>query len=121
MRLIFILAALVVCFTISFTQNLSNQISNHNYSLEPSSETPDQSNLNPGGNELGIQWKVSVSDSNGNGPIELARVVLKRNGKFISEEATTPTGQARFRTLHQVIMSCKLGLSVTEHLQILLS
>ena len=99
MRLIFILLILVVFFTISFTQNLSNQISNHNYSSEPSSETPDQSNLNPGGNERGIQWKVTVSDSNGNGPIELARVVLKRNGKFISEEATTPTGQARFRDI----------------------
>ena len=97
MRLIIILTTLVVFFTFTFSQNLSNPIAYHNYLLKPSSEEPDKSNLDPSGNERGIQWKVTVIDSSGNGPIELARVVLKRNGKFISEEVTTPAGQARFR------------------------
>jgi TonB dependent receptor len=99
MRLFLILTTLVVFFTFSFAQNSSNQIAYHNYLLKPSSEEPDKSNLDPGGTDRGIQWKVIVNDSSGNGPIELARVVLKRNGKFISEEVTTPTGQARFRDI----------------------
>ncbi len=99
MRLIIILTTLVVFFTFSFAQNLSNQIAYHNYLSEPLSEAPEKPNLDPSGNERGIQWKVTVNDSNGNGPIELARVVLKRNGKFVSEEVTAPTGQARFRDI----------------------
>ncbi len=99
MRLIFILTTMVVFVTFSFAQYSSRPKTNHSYIMNPSSEAPEKSNLNPIGNERGIQWRVTVSDSNGNGPIELARVVLKRNGKFISEEATTPTGQARFRDI----------------------
>ncbi|MFZ1979311.1 MAG: TonB-dependent receptor, partial [Bacteroidota bacterium] len=99
MRLIIILTTLLVFFNFSFAQNLSNPIAHYNYILKPSSEAPDKSDINSSGNERGIQWKVAVSDSSGNTPIELARVVLKRNGKFISEEVTSPAGQARFRDI----------------------
>ncbi len=99
MRIFFVITTLLVLFNFSFAQNSSNQIAYHNYLSNPSSEELEKSNLDPSGTERGIQWKVIVNDSSGNGPIELARVVLKRNGKFISEQVTTPSGQARFRDI----------------------
>jgi len=99
MRLFYILTTLLVLYNFSFAQNSSNQIAYYNYLSKPFFEALEKPNLDPSGNERGIQWKVVVNDSNGNGPIELARVVLKRNGKFISEEVTTPAGQARFRDI----------------------
>ena len=44
-----------------------------------------------------VQLRISVSDASDKTPIELAHVVLRRGGKFISDEATNPAGQARFR------------------------
>lgn len=48
------------------------------------------------GTDRGVHLKVSVYDVDGKVPIELARIVLTRNGKFVSETATNPAGQARF-------------------------
>jgi hypothetical protein len=46
--------------------------------------------------DRGVHLKVSVYDADGRVPIELARIVLTRNGKFVAEAATNPAGQARF-------------------------
>ena len=49
-----------------------------------------------GGSERGVHFRVSVFDADGKVPIELARIVLTRNGKFVSQTATNPVGLARF-------------------------
>ncbi len=49
-----------------------------------------------GGTERGVHFRVSVFDADGKVPIELARIVITRNGKFVSQTATNPVGLARF-------------------------
>ncbi|HMD14856.1 MAG TPA: carboxypeptidase regulatory-like domain-containing protein, partial [Bacteroidota bacterium] len=46
-----------------------------------------------------VQLKVTVFDSLEKVPIELARVMLQRNGTLIVQDATNVTGQVRFRGL----------------------
>src|SRR5208283_1507514 len=46
-----------------------------------------------------LQLRVSVNDADGNVPIEMARVALSRNGKYITYTVTNPAGQARFRDI----------------------
>ncbi len=46
-----------------------------------------------------VQLKVSVLDAAENIPIELARVMIQRNGIVIAQEATNTAGQIRFRNL----------------------
>jgi hypothetical protein len=48
------------------------------------------------GTDRGVHIRISVFDADGKVPIELARIVLTRNGKFVGEAATNPAGQARF-------------------------
>ena len=50
-------------------------------------------------NEKGIQVRFSVYDAAEKLPIELARVVLRRDGKLIMQDATNTAGQLRFRDI----------------------
>jgi len=47
----------------------------------------------------GIQLRVIVYDAEAQLPIELARVALRREGRFIIQDATNPAGQVRFRDI----------------------
>ena len=47
----------------------------------------------------GVQVRITVIDTDGKLPIELAHVVLRRNGKFVAQDATNPAGLIRFRDL----------------------
>jgi len=47
----------------------------------------------------GVQARVLVIDADQKFPIELARVVLRRNGRFVAQDATNPAGLVRFRDL----------------------
>ena len=49
--------------------------------------------------DQGLQLRISVSDAEEKLPLELARVVLKRSGKIIAQDATNPAGQIRFRDI----------------------
>ena len=53
----------------------------------------------PSADEDRVQFRVSVNDADGNVPIELARVALSRNGRYIADAVTNPAGQARFRDI----------------------
>jgi hypothetical protein len=53
----------------------------------------------PSGGDPHVQFKVTVFDAEGKVPIELARVALQRNGRFLAQDATNPAGQVRFRDL----------------------
>ena len=55
-----------------------------------------------------VQLRVSVNDADGNVPIELARVALSRDGRYIADAVTNPAGQARFRDI-------KAGATVSLH------
>ena len=47
----------------------------------------------------GVQARILVIDADQKFPIELARVVLRRNGRFVTQDATNPAGLVRFRDL----------------------
>jgi hypothetical protein len=47
----------------------------------------------------GVQTRILVIDADQKLPIELAHVVLRRNGRFITQDATNPAGLVRFRDL----------------------
>lgn len=47
----------------------------------------------------GVQLKVIVRDAKEDLPVELARVVLRRNSRMIAQDATNPAGQIRFRDI----------------------
>ncbi len=49
--------------------------------------------------EQGVQLRVTVYDAQAKLPIELARVALRREGRFIIQNATNPAGQVRFRDI----------------------
>ena len=51
------------------------------------------------GSERKVQLRITVHEAGNNVPIEQAHIVLRRNGKFIAEDATNPAGQARFRDI----------------------
>jgi len=55
----------------------------------------------PGGAaaEHGVQARFTVLDAQSKLPIELAHVVIRRNGKFVAQDATNPAGLIRFRDL----------------------
>ncbi|MGA9363957.1 MAG: TonB-dependent receptor [Bacteroidota bacterium] len=53
----------------------------------------------PPASDPGVQFRVTVSDAEENIPIELARVVLRKNDKFLAQDATNPAGQVRFRDI----------------------
>jgi hypothetical protein len=44
-----------------------------------------------------VQLRFTVYDAKEKVPVELAHVVLRRDGRFVSDNATNPAGQARFR------------------------
>ena len=46
-----------------------------------------------------VQYRVSVSDSDGHIPIELARVALSQDGRYVADAVTNPAGIARFRDI----------------------
>ena len=54
---------------------------------------------NPRAATGGMQVRILVTDADQKFPIELARVVLRRNGRFIAQDATNPAGLVRFRDL----------------------
>ena len=47
----------------------------------------------------GVQARILVIDADQKLPIELANVVLRRNGRLITQDATNPAGLIRFRDL----------------------
>ena len=53
----------------------------------------------PAANDDRLQFRVSVNDADGNVPIELARVALSIDGRYIANTVTNPAGQARFRDI----------------------
>jgi len=53
----------------------------------------------PASDEDRLQFRVSVNDADGNVPIELARVALSKDGKYLANTVTNPAGQARFRDI----------------------
>ncbi len=53
----------------------------------------------PAADEGRVQFRVSVNDTDGSTPIELARVALSQNGRYITYTVTNPAGQARFRDI----------------------
>ena len=53
----------------------------------------------PATDENRLQFRVSVNDADGNVPIELARVALSKDGRYIADAVTNPAGQARFRDI----------------------
>ncbi|HTR82330.1 MAG TPA: TonB-dependent receptor [Bacteroidota bacterium] len=53
----------------------------------------------PPSDENRTQFRVSVFDADGNLPIELARVALSKNGRYLVNAVTNPAGQARFRDI----------------------
>jgi hypothetical protein len=53
----------------------------------------------PPASNPGVQFRVTVSDADEKVPIELARVVLRKNDKFLAQDATNPAGQVRFRDI----------------------
>jgi hypothetical protein len=51
------------------------------------------------GKKEGVQFRVSVYDADEKIPIELARVVLRKDGRLIAQDATNPAGQIRFHDI----------------------
>jgi outer membrane receptor protein involved in Fe transport len=62
-------------------------------------ELPDNDADAPAADEDRLQFRVSVNDADGNVPIELARVALSKDGRYIANTVTNPAGQARFRDI----------------------
>jgi outer membrane receptor protein involved in Fe transport len=62
-------------------------------------ELPDNDADVPAPDEDRLQFRVSVNDADGNVPIELARVALSKDGRYIANTVTNPAGQARFRDI----------------------
>ena len=62
-------------------------------------ELPDIAADVPAADEDRLQFRVSVNDADGNVPIELARVALSKDGRYIANTVTNPAGQARFRDI----------------------
>ena len=93
MRSIFILSFLVICTGCIFGQN-ATQVSDET-SGGNSATAVDQ----PASDEDRLQFRVSVNDADGNVPMELARVALSINGRYIADAVTNPAGQARFRDI----------------------
>ena len=95
MRSIIVTLLFFTVFIISNAQQSLNQ--NIQPDRQISSAIPnDDSPSASSGTDRGVHIRVSVFDADGKVPIELARIVLKRNGKFVGEAATNPAGQARF-------------------------
>jgi len=53
----------------------------------------------PAPTEHGVQARFTVLDADGKIPMELAHVVLRRDGKFVAQNATNPAGLIRFRDI----------------------
>lgn len=53
----------------------------------------------PASEQGGVQFRVSVYDADEKIPIELARVVLRRDGRLVAQDATNPAGQIRFHDI----------------------
>jgi len=49
----------------------------------------------------GLEVRVSVIDARENVPVELAHIVLRREGRVFAEDATNPAGQVRFHNLEE--------------------
>ncbi len=49
--------------------------------------------------DQGLQLRITVSDAEEKLPVELARVVLRKAGKLVAQDATNPAGQIRFRDI----------------------
>ncbi len=93
MRSIVILSFLLLCRGCIFGQN-SSQVSD-----ETSSGNSPTAVDQPAADEDRLQFRVSVNDADGNVPIELARVALSMNGRYVADAVTNPAGQARFRDI----------------------
>ncbi len=65
----------------------------------PGADGPDDPTDEPSSDEGRVQLRVSVNDADGNAPIELARVALSQNGRYVTYAVTNPAGQARFRDI----------------------
>ncbi len=65
----------------------------------PSTDESDNDADVPAADEDRLQLRVSVNDADGNVPIELARVALSKDGRYIADAVTNPAGQARFRDI----------------------
>ncbi len=47
----------------------------------------------------GVQARITVIDADGKIPMEMAHVVLRRDGRFVAQDATNPAGLIRFRDI----------------------
>ena len=117
MRSILILLIFSICSSFLFGQNTSkadngaasgaSQPSGNTLPGEKSGlakETPGKVSTDndadaPAADEDRLQFRVSVNDADGNVPIELARVALSKDGRYIADAVTNPAGQARFRDI----------------------
>ncbi|HVN47938.1 MAG TPA: TonB-dependent receptor, partial [Bacteroidota bacterium] len=98
MRSIIVLLLFLIVFVRSMSHPMPEKKTQQNQPV-PEAVLKDSPAAASGGTVQGVTFKVNVYDADGKVPIELARIVLTRNGKFISEEVTAPTGQARFRDI----------------------
>jgi len=62
-------------------------------------ELPGNDADEPAADDDRLQFRVSVNDADGNVPMELARVALSKDGRYIADAVTNPAGQARFRDI----------------------
>ena len=80
-------------------QNLSSEENSTPAMGIPGADGPDDPTDEPSSDEGRVQFRVSVNDADGNAPIELARVALSQNGRYVTYAVTNPAGQARFRDI----------------------
>ncbi|MGA7161117.1 MAG: TonB-dependent receptor [Bacteroidota bacterium] len=80
-------------------QNLSSDENAARTMVIRSTEKSDDPVDEPASSEDRLQFRVSVNDADGNVPIELARVALSINGRYVADAVTNPAGQARFRDI----------------------
>ena len=117
MRSILILLTILICSSWLFGQNtpgadngMGSRVSQSVGSTLPEgksalakeirvTELPNNNADAPAADEDRLQFRVSVNDADGNVPIELARVALSKDGKYIANTVTNPAGQARFRDI----------------------
>ena len=87
MRSIIVMLLLFTAFIPSFAQQSIEKIiqqDQHVSNMMPN-DLPEAASI---GKDHGVHIRVSVYDADGKVPIELARIVLTRNGKFAGEAAT---------------------------------
>jgi TonB dependent receptor-like, beta-barrel/Carboxypeptidase regulatory-like domain len=116
-KILVVLCAILLIAGNSFAQSLPSGTTdgNNNSKLTPASDKGQINQENdPIGGEEGIadepkdapapgaertQFRVTVYDADENVPIELARIALSQNGRYVTDAVTNPAGQARFRDI----------------------